>query len=59
MIVENEAKTAGLEKMNRDELKKYAKENGIRLYTTVPEKMREKIREVEHMRAHHGDAFRQ
>ncbi len=47
-----------LEKMNKDELKMYAKEKGIRLFTTVPEKMRERIKEVEYVREHHGDAFR-
>lgn len=47
-----------LEKMNKDELKKYARENGIRLFSTVPKKMREKIREVEYVRTNHGNAFR-
>lgn len=47
-----------LDKMNKDELKKYAKEKGIRLFTTVPEKMREKIKVTEYVREHHGDAFR-
>ncbi len=48
-----------LQKMSRQELKEYARQKGIRLYTTVPEKMIAKIREVEHVRATHGDAFRE
>ena len=50
--------TKDLELMDRDELKAYARAEGIRLYTVVPEKMRKQIREIEYTRAHHGDAFR-
>lgn len=48
-----------LEEMTREELKAYAKDRGIRLYTVVPEKMIKIIREVEHVREIHGDAFRE
>lgn len=47
-----------LENMNKEELKQYARDNGIRLYTSVPERMRKRIKEVEYVRKHHGDAFR-
>lgn len=47
-----------LENMTREELKEYAKDKGIRLYTTVPEKMVAYIKQVEHVREIHGDAFR-
>lgn len=47
-----------LEEMTKDELKQYAREHNIRLYTSVPAKMREVIRNVEHLRETHGDAFR-
>ena len=47
-----------LDEMTREELKAYAKQKGIRLYTVAPDKMREKIRELEHARATKGDAFR-
>lgn len=47
-----------LDDMNKEELKQYAKENGIRLYTSVEEKMRKHIKDVKHVRETHGDAFR-
>ncbi len=48
-----------LQKMSRQELKEYARQRGIRLYTVVPEKMIERIISVEYSRATHGDAFRE
>ena len=47
-----------IDNMTKEELKQYAKEKGIRLYTSVPDKMREIIKQVEYIREHHGDAFR-
>lgn len=47
-----------LDAMTKEELKEYAKTKGIRLYSTVPDKIRQHIREVEHVRKIHGDAFR-
>ena len=41
-----------------DELKAYAREHGIRLYTKVPSKMLNIIAETQARRMHHGDAFR-
>lgn len=51
--------TKTLDEMNKDELKQYAKEHGIRLYTTVEKKMRNYIKSVQYTREHHGDAFRE
>ena len=56
MVVKVENKT--IDEMNKEELKKYAKEKGIRLYTSVEDKMRKHIKQVEHVREYHGNAFR-
>lgn len=48
-----------LESLNKDQLKAYAREKGIRLFTGVPQKMREAIAEIEISRKHKGDSFRQ
>ena len=47
-----------LESMTVQQLKEYAKTNGIRLYTVNRDKIINKILEVEHVRSTHGDAFR-
>lgn len=47
-----------VDEMDKQELKEYAKKKGIRLYTTVLDKMRNQIKQVEYTREHHGDAFR-
>lgn len=44
--------------MDKDELKAYAKKNGVRLYTTVPDKMVQVIADTMTSREFHGDAFR-
>lgn len=46
-----------LEDMSREQLAQYAREQGIKLYTRVPDKMIKRIKEVEYIRKHHGDAF--
>lgn len=43
--------------MDKDQLKQVARENGIKLYTVVPEKMRVTMRDVIYSRLHQGDAF--
>lgn len=47
-----------VDEMDKQELKEYAKKKGIRLYTTVLDKMRNQIKQVEYTREHPGDAFR-
>lgn len=49
---------AELEPMDKDELKKYAKEHGVTLYTTVKAKMIDAIVSVLNGRYFHGWAFR-
>lgn len=47
-----------LERMSKEELRQYAREKGIKLYSAVAEKIRQRIYSVEYSREHHGDAFR-
>lgn len=44
--------------MDKSQLKQYAREAGIKLYTKVETKMRAVMRDVIYTRLHHGDAFR-
>ena len=48
---------AELDGKSKSELSKYAKEHGIKLFTVVPDKMRDKIIEVSAGRQFHGYAF--
>lgn len=43
--------------MDKDQLKQVAREQGIKLYTVVPEKMRTQMCSTIYSRLHHGDAF--
>lgn len=46
-----------LEEMTKDELRQYARDNRITLYTTVKENMIKCIRRIEYDRKHRGEAF--
>lgn len=44
--------------MDKDELKSFAKEHGIKLYTTQYSRMLQRIIDIMTVREFHGDAFR-
>lgn len=48
-----------LEGMGKNELKAYARNHYVRLYTTVPDKMVQVIANTMTEREFHGDAFRE